>query len=192
MSQRHRRSSVQLVSSQTAFAGRLIRVRIDRVELPSGRVAAREVVEHPGAVGVLPLDAEGRVWLVRQYRHPAGKTLLELPAGLREPGESSTECARRELAEEIGLHAGRLRRLLGYYPSAGFCTEFIDLFLATDLSPARTREAAEEEIVEVVRLHLAEALSLTRQGEIRDAKTIIALLLLGSTVGWGLDLLSPG
>jgi nudix-type nucleoside diphosphatase (YffH/AdpP family) len=152
----------------------VVNLRIDTVELMDGRSATREVVEHGDVVAVVPLLEDQDVLLVRQYRLPAGQTLLEVPAGGVDTGESSEEAAQRELGEECGQRAERLDRLGGFYASPGFCSEFIHVFLATRLSPVPAHPDPDEEIA-VVRLPLAEAVRLTRQGEIRDAKSIIAL-----------------
>jgi nudix-type nucleoside diphosphatase (YffH/AdpP family) len=152
----------------------VVNLRIDTVELTDGRTATREVVEHGDVVAVVPLLESQDVLLVRQYRLPAGQTLLEVPAGGVDAGESSEEAAQRELGEECGQRAENLERLGGFYASPGFCSEFIHVFLATRLSPVPAHPDPDEEIA-VVRLALAEAVRLTRQGEIRDAKSIIAL-----------------
>jgi nudix-type nucleoside diphosphatase (YffH/AdpP family) len=152
----------------------VVNLRIDTVELADGRIATREVVEHGDVVAVVPLLESQDVLVVRQYRLPAGQTLLEVPAGGVDAGESGEEAAQRELGEECGQRAERLERLGGFYASPGFCSEFIHVFLATGLSPVPAHPDPDEEIA-VVRLPLAEAVRLTRQGEIRDAKSIIAL-----------------
>lgn len=149
-------------------------LRVDTVELAGGRKATREVVEHGEVVAVVPLLEGKDVLLVRQYRLPAARTLLEVPAGGVDAGESSEEAAQRELGEECGQQADRLERLGGFYLSPGFCSEFMHLFLATELRPVPARPEPDEEIA-VVRLSLAEALRLIRRGEIQDGKSIIGL-----------------
>jgi len=151
-----------------------VNLRLDTVELAGGWKTTREVVEHGEVVAVVPLLEADDVLLVRQYRLPAAQTLLEVPAGGVDAGESSEEAAQRELGEECGQRAGRLERLGGFYLSPGFCTEFVHVFLATQLRPVRARPEPDEEIA-VLRLPLAEALRLVRQGEIRDGKSIIGL-----------------
>jgi ADP-ribose pyrophosphatase len=171
---------VVTLASERRFQGRVVSVRVDRIRLPGGGVAVREVAEHRDAVAVVALDDGGRVTLVRQYRHPASRVLLELPAGLREAGEDAEACARRELLEETGLEADRLERLGGCYPSAGFSTEFIELFLATGVggaSGAPKTGDGDEAIVELVRLPVAQAVEMATSGPIVDAKTILGLLL---------------
>lgn len=151
-------------------------LRIDEVTLPSGREDAREIVEHRGAVAVVPLTDQGEVLLVRQYRGPAKGNLLEIPAGTLEPGEDPDAALRRELAEEIGMRAAHTERLLTFYPSPGFLTEVVHLYLATGLSPHKLE--AEEEDLTIIRLPLHEARAMAERGEIRDAKSIIGLLLV--------------
>lgn len=169
---------------RTVFDGGLLRVRVERARLPDGTISEREVVRHPGAAGVLPIvESDGGrpddgpcVLLLRQYRHAAGETLWEIPAGTLEPGESAEECAVRELAEEAGLEADDLRLLGRPFTSPGFTDEVVHLFLA----PV-TREVGAspepEEVLEPVILPLRRALEMAAAGEIRDAKTLCALFL---------------
>jgi ADP-ribose pyrophosphatase len=152
-----------------------VNLRLDTVELPGGRKTTREVVEHGDVVAVVPLLAGKDVLLVRQYRLPAARILLEVPAGGVDAGESAEEAAQRELGEECGQQANRLERLGGFYASPGFCSEFMHVFLATDLRPVGAHPDPDEEIA-VVRLALAEALRLVHRGEIQDSKSIIALM----------------
>ncbi len=164
-------------SSRYPYRGRIINVRLDEVELTNGP-AVREVVEHPGAVAVLALDGKENVILVRQYRHPVGGELLEVPAGKLEPGEEPLHCARRELAEETGLSGTSWRSLARCYASPGFCTEVLYFFAVRDLVPAPGIPDEDEEL-QVVRIPLPEARRMALAGEIADAKTLIALLLAG-------------
>ncbi|MBI2912856.1 MAG: NUDIX hydrolase [Chloroflexi bacterium] len=143
--------------------------------MSGGRRALREVVEHAEVVAIVPLESDGRVLLVRQYRLPAGQVLLEVPAGGVDPGESVEDAAQRELQEETGHRAGRWQRLGGFFVSPGYCTEFIHVFLARELSASAAEADADEEIV-VERLPFEEALRRVESGEIRDAKSIIGLL----------------
>ncbi len=168
--------SESLVSSTTVFEGRVIQVRVDTVTMPSGRETTREVIVHPGAVAIVPLHANGEVSLVRQWRQPAGKTLLEIPAGTLEPDEEPAECAGRELMEEIGYRPGRLLHLFSSYLAPGYSSERLHTFLATDLTPARA-DADLDEAIEAVRLPLSEAAARVLAGEIEDAKTACGLLL---------------
>lgn len=170
----------RLVRSRRIYDGRVISLRVDEVVLPSGRTVTREIVEHRGAVAVVPLTPEGDVLLVRQYRAATGGTLLEIPAGTLEVGEDAPQALERELAEEIGMRAGQVQHLATFYPSPGFLTEVVHVYLATDLTPYRLE--AEEEDLEVVRLPLAEAQAMIDRGDIRDAKSIIGLLLAGDVI----------
>lgn len=163
--------------SRRIYEGRVISLRTDEIELPSGRREVREIVEHRGAVAMVPLIG-GDVVLVRQFRPAVGRALLEIPAGSREPGESVESCLQRELAEEIGMRAGRSEHLMTFYPSPGFLTEAVHLYAAFDLTPYRLH--AEEEDLTVVRVPVAQAVTLVGQGEIVDAKSIIGLLLLAA------------
>src|SRR5205823_14665655 len=142
-----------------------------------GQRAGRWVGEHDGA-GALVRLSNGDVLPVRQFRAAVGRALLEIPAGSLEPGESVESCLQRELAEEIGMRAGRTEHLITFYPSPGFLTEAVHVYAARDLVPHRLH--AEEEDLTVVRVPLAKAIALVGQGEIVDAKSIIGLLLLGA------------
>jgi ADP-ribose pyrophosphatase len=165
----------RLLRSRRVFEGTVIAVRVDELEGRDGP-AAREIVEHRGAVAAVPVLPDGRVLLVRQYRHAVGGTLLEIPAGTLEPGEAPEPALQRELAEEIGMRAGVLRHLVTFYPSPGFLTERVHVYLAQDLAPHRL--PAEEDDLEVVAVPLAEAQAMVARGEIRDAKSVIGLLWL--------------
>lgn len=169
------------LGSCRVFEGKIINLRVDEVELPNGKRATREVVEHPGAVAVAALTEKGEIVLVRQFRKPAEEVLLEIPAGKLDPGEKPLDCVRRELMEETGITAECIKPLLSYYTTPGFSNEVIHLFLATGL---RRGEAApdKDEFLEVTYLPLSEALRLVREGKIRDAKTIIGILLAADRV----------
>ncbi len=164
-----------LLKSEKVFEGRLIGVRKDEVRLPNGRMSVREVVEHPGAVAIVPLLEDDRVVLVRQFRYAVGKALMEIPAGTRHPNEPPEECAQRELREETGYIAQQLTHLTDFYVAPGYSTELIHLFVATGLQPAKG-EQDEDELVEVVTLPLSEAVAAIERGEVQDAKTIVGLL----------------
>ena len=164
----------ELLSSDRAYDG-WVDVRVDTLRYPSGREGTIEVVEHPGGVTLLAVDADDRVYFVRQYRHPAGRELLELPAGTLDPEEAPETCAERELQEEAGYRPRRLQRLGGFFLAPGYCTEYQHVFLATDLEPSVLE--GDEDAIHPVALPLEEALRLIRTGQIEDAKTIAALLL---------------
>lgn len=165
----------RIVGSRRVFEGRVISVRLDEVEMPSGRRVVYEIVEHRGAVVMVPVTADGRVLLVRQFRQAVGRELLELPAGTIEEGESPDACARRELAEEVGQAAGRWERLLSFFPSPGVLTEEMHVFLARDLRPVTA--VREEEDLRVDAMPLEEVRRRIDSGEIRDAKSIIGILM---------------
>lgn len=160
---------------RTVFAGRVLDVGEEVHTLPNGRVSTFEIIRHPGGAAVLPVCADGRVLLIRQYRPALGVMLWEVPAGRLEPGESAEECVHRELAEEAGLAAGRLVPLGGLWSSAGFCDEYIALFAAFELT-AVPAAPEPDEIIEPVWMPLDEALALLRRGQLCDAKTQLALL----------------
>lgn len=171
----------RVVHSHRAYDGRVISVRLDEIAYPSGRRTVFEVVEHRGAVAMVPLTDDGRVLLVRQFRPAVNAALLELPAGTREVGESPEACARRELAEEVGRAAARWERLIAFYPSPGVLTEELHVFLARALSPVAAER--EEEDLRVEAVPLREARARIGTGEIRDAKSIIGLLVAWERVG---------
>jgi ADP-ribose pyrophosphatase len=163
------------IASERVFDGKLVAVRVDRVRMPSGREATREVVEHPGAVAVLPVLDDGRLVLVRQYRYAIDRTLLEVPAGTREPGESAEACAVRELREEVGLEANRVEELTRFFVSPGWCNEELIVYRAIGLRDVGASPAPDEDL-EIVRIDPADAPELMRRGEIGDAKTMTAIL----------------
>jgi ADP-ribose pyrophosphatase len=171
-----------VIESRVAYEGRLVRVREDRVRLSGGREAGREVVEHDEVSAIVPVDADGNVLLVRQYRLPAEQALLEVPAGGLDEGETPEAAAQRELQEETGYRAGTLERLGGFYVSPGYCTEFIHVFLARGLSESAAAADADEDI-RLQRVPLDRALEMARSGEIRDGKSIIGLLLAEERLG---------
>jgi ADP-ribose pyrophosphatase len=163
------------LSSRYVYNGHNIRLRVDDVLLPSGKKTVREVVEHNGAVVIVAVDEEKNVLLVRQFRHAAGKELLEIPAGGIDSGETPEETARREMQEETGYAPGHLESLGGFYSAPGYASEYLHLFLATELMPARLIAEDTEEI-NLVKMPLDEAVKLIRKGDIQDAKSIAGLL----------------
>ncbi|HUZ02507.1 MAG TPA: NUDIX hydrolase [Thermomicrobiaceae bacterium] len=181
----------EMVDSRREFDGKLIRVRVDTVRLPDGSERRREVAEHPGAVAILPVLPGGELVLVRQYRYAVGRTLLEVPAGTREPDESTEACAHRELAEETGFRASNLRELVRFYVSPGWATEELVAYVASDLEPGEARPEDDERL-EVVAVRPEEVSDLIARGEIGDAKTIVALLAhLGLRLDTGGSRLTP-
>jgi ADP-ribose pyrophosphatase len=174
-------SQPKRLDSRRVFQGRVFAVRVDDMENPSGRRWSLDVVEHPGAVAILALLPERQVILVRQLRPAVGHALLEIPAGTLEPKEGPEACARRELAEEAGYAAETWERLATFYPAPGISTETMHLFLAEDLRPAPA--AREEEDLTVHTVPLAMARRLVAAGEIRDAKSIVGILLAAERFG---------
>lgn len=171
----------KLLYSERLYEGRILNLRRDRVRLPNGREATREVVEHPGAVAIVALDDGRNVYLVRQYRHPIGRETLEIPAGKLDAGEEPLACARRELAEEVGLAAANWRLVLTFYTTPGFSDEIMYLFLATGLHPYK-EESDADEFIEVMRLPLEEAVDQIFKGAIQDAKSMAGLLAVARTL----------
>lgn len=176
----------RLVSSEILHRGRILEFRVDTVERLDGRRLRRDVAGHPGAVAIVALDAECRVLLVRQWRHPAGRTLLEIPAGTldRDPATGKTEdpaaAARRELEEETGSRADRWELLADFWTTPGFTSERMYLYLATGLVLAGdgALNPDEDEALQLVRLPWREAVAAAEQGQIHDAKTLVGLLWL--------------
>lgn len=163
-----------LVDRQDIHRGRIVRLHEDRVRLPSGRETGREVVDHPGAVAVLPVTNDGNAVLVWQYRYPTQRPLLEIPAGKLDPGENPETCARRELAEETGYRANHLKGLGALFPSPGFSGEILHVFVAWDLT-AGPSHPDEDELLLTVLVSPAEAVALVAQQRIADLKTFAAL-----------------
>lgn len=172
----------QVQSSRVAYEGVLSTVRVDAVTMPDGDTAQREVVEHDNAVGVVALDPDGKVVLLRHYRHPFADRMIEIPAGkLDVEGEAPADAARRELREEVGLDAPELVELICFANSAGWSDEVTTVYLATDVRPGKPSDdfvpTHEESDLQVLRIDLDEAVAMIERGEIRDAKTVIGLLL---------------
>ena len=164
------------IGTKRIYEGNIINVRVDTVRMPSGRDATREIVEHSHAVCIVPIDNDGNVVLVRQYRKPAEDALLEVPAGGVEDGEISEEAVLRELQEEIGYTADHLEHLSSFWVAPGWATEYMHAYLATGLRESKL-DGDEDENIEVVRLRFDEAVSMLKSGEINAGKTIAALLL---------------
>lgn len=164
------------ISAETVFKGRVFDVQQEQVRMPDGREMRVDVVVHGGAVTLVPVDEQGQVWLIRQYRHPAGKSLLELPAGVVEKGEDPEASAQREVREEIGMGARKLEKVGEFFLAPGYSTEFMRVYLATGLFP-EALDPDEDEQITVEKVPLDEALRMAEQGEIQDAKTIAALFL---------------
>ncbi len=158
------------------YRGRMFSLRQERVRYPDGREASFDIVTHGGAVTILPLDADGNIWFVRQYRQGVRGLLLELPAGTLEPGEDPQVCAGRETQEEIGMAAGTLQLLGTCFLAPGYSTEFMYFFLATDLQPDPLPQDENEYLV-IEKFPVQQALAMVTAGEIQDAKTLAGIML---------------
>jgi ADP-ribose pyrophosphatase len=166
----------KLISSQTRFSGRAFAVRVDRIRLEDGRETTLEIVEHIGSVAIVPVADDGGIWFVRQYRHAAGRELLELPAGTLNPGEAPEACAGRELREETGMRADRLTALGGFFLAPGYATEYMHVFLAEELRADPLPADADEELFPE-KLTLPKVRELLEAGAIEDGKTVAALAI---------------
>ena len=164
------------IATQQIYQGRAVNIRVDTVEKARGKQTTREVVEHSDCVAVVALDEQGSILLVRQFRHPVGKFLLEVPAGGIDPGEEPIDSVRRELQEEIGYLPRKIDKLGGFYATPGYGTEYLHCFVATELVPARL-VAEDTDDIELVRTSPHEIPRLIVSGEICDAKSIAALLM---------------
>jgi ADP-ribose pyrophosphatase len=164
------------IDSKQIYEGRRIGLRVDTVVLPSGRETTREIADYPECVAVVAVDGD-IVVLVRQYRHPVGRELLEIPAGGIDPGEKPLQSAMRELEEETGYRAGKWELIGGAYTAPGYSTEFMHLFLATELEPGSSH-VEEDEIIEVMPVPINRVRSMIESGEVCDGKSVIGLLTL--------------
>jgi ADP-ribose pyrophosphatase len=171
----------RVLNSRKVFDGSVFDVTVDTIQ-EGELIYQRDVVRHPGSAVIVPVFADGTVALVKQYRHPAVRYLLEIPAGTLDEGEKPEVGAARELEEELGVVAGKMEKLSVFFVSPGFCEEKMWVYLATELTETSQR-LDEDEVIEVVRLTLTEALEMISDGEIEDAKTIIGLMLAAPRIG---------
>jgi ADP-ribose pyrophosphatase len=178
--------SEETISTRRVYQGKVVSLRVDRVRLPNGRVTDREIVEHGGAVGVVALDNDGNVLLVRQFRSALGMHLLEIPAGTLGADEDVRACAFRELHEETGYLAQEMQPLYAFYSSPGFSNERIWLFLASGLSRG-SQDVESDELIEVVKVSLGRALEMVAAGDICDGKSILGLVAASARVGGSWD-----
>lgn len=166
----------ELLKSEILMKGRAFAIRRDHLKTPDGRETKFDIIEHGGSVVIIPVDENGNVLLVRQYRHATGGDLLELPAGTLDGDEDPKVCAAREIREETGMAAGKLTRLGDFYLAPGYSTEFMVVFLATELSH-NPLEADADEFLSVESVPIAEAIQMAERGDMPDAKSLAALFL---------------
>ena len=162
------------MKSNTVYQGNIVSLHVDEVRLPSGKTGTREVVEHPGSVGIIAIDKDGKAILIRQFRYAVREVLWEIPAGKLNPGEDPKDCAKRELEEETAFSAGRLERIASFYTSPGFSSEMLHLFLGTNIIPG-TGQPDDDENIKTYRLSRDAIDTMMENGEIRDAKTLLGL-----------------
>lgn len=175
---------LHLLRREVIYTGKIFDLIVDRIQYPSGNTGIREIAHHPGGAVIVPLLDDGRVILVRQLRYPLGKHIVELPAGKLTPGEDPQGAAARELEEETGWIAGTMEHLATIYTTPGFCDEELHLYLAEHMhpSPHGPRREEGESTMTLQTILLRDALALVECGEVRDAKTIIGLMLAAKRV----------
>jgi 8-oxo-dGTP pyrophosphatase MutT (NUDIX family) len=176
----------ELIRSETLIHGRAFKIKRDYLKTPDGRETNLEIVEHGGSVVIIPIDQDGNLLFVRQYRPAAGKDLLELPAGTRNGEEPHEQCAAREIREETGMEAGMLQKIGEFYLVPGYSTEFMAVFLATELKE-NPLDADEDEFLSVEKIPLRPAIDMAERGEIQDAKSLAALFVARSYLERYLD-----
>ncbi|GFI61704.1 methanol dehydrogenase activator [Clostridiales bacterium] len=165
----------EVVKGEKVYNGKILKVFRDEVTMPNGKTASRETIEKNNASAIVPVDNDGNIIFVRQYRHAAKDTVLEIPAGTFEPGEDPYECAMRELEEEIGYKAEGLTYVNWTYASVGVCTEKIYLYIAEKLTKGK-QNLDEDEFIEIERYSIDEAIEMTFNGSINDSKTVMGIL----------------
>ena len=169
----------EFLHSETLLKGRAFAIRRDTLKAPDGRETKFDIIEHGGSVIIVPIDQDGNLLFVRQYRHAAGMDLLELPAGTLEEGEDPAICAAREIREETGFAADKIEKIGDFYLAPGYSTEFMHVYLAQDLRHDPL-EADADEFLSVEKIPFAEAVQMAERGEMPDAKSLAALLLVRS------------
>lgn len=166
----------ELLKSEVLMQGRAFRIRRDTLKTPDGRETKFEIIEHGGSVILIPIEENGDILFVRQYRHAAGMDLLELPAGTRDGDEPFEQCAGREIREETGMEAGSLQKVGEFFLAPGYSSEFMVVYLATGLKP-NPLESDDDEFLTVEKIPVKKAIKLAERGEIPDAKSLAALLM---------------
>jgi ADP-ribose pyrophosphatase len=167
----------ELLKTETLLQGRAFKIRRDTLKTPDGRETKFDIVEHGGSVVIVPVDADGNILFVRQYRHAAGMDMLELPAGTRDGDEPFEDCAAREIREETGMEAGKLIHVGSFYLAPGYSTEYMGVFFATDLKH-NPLEADDDEFLSVEKLPVKDAFAMAERGDMPDAKSLAALLMV--------------
>ncbi|WZL74914.1 NUDIX hydrolase [Clostridiaceae bacterium 35-E11] len=163
------------LKSQKIYEGKMIDLRVDTVKLPGEKHATREIVEHPGAVAIVPITEEGKIIMIKQFRKPVDEALLEVPAGKLDENEDPSVCAARELKEETGYEAENIKFLFKFYTSPGFSNEIMYLYVATQLTPGEAMPD-EDEYIDMESYPLEKLLDMIHNGEIKDSKTIIGIM----------------
>lgn len=166
----------EIIQSDTVFRGKVFNVRVDQIRLPDGRIGRIDLIEHRGAVTIIPVDQVGQIWFIRQHRHPASEDLLELPAGVMDEREEPAQSAQRELREEIGMAAKNLVPLGEFFLAPGYSTEYMYVYLAQELEPAPLPQDEDEQI-EIVKISIKDLPDLVNRRQIRDAKSLASLFL---------------
>jgi ADP-ribose pyrophosphatase len=174
-----------LLKREKKYHGKIIDLTVDHLQYPSGNTTYREIVEHPGGAVILCLFENSEILLIKQYRHPFGHDVVELPAGKLDAGEDPLACAQRELQEETGYAARRWEKMTALYATPGFCNEVLHLFLAQELFPHEKGQALEEgeASIEIIRVPISEAISMIERQQIVDGKTIAGILLAARKTG---------
>lgn len=166
----------KMVNTRKVFEGKIFDIKVDDITLPDGRAAEREILLHPGGVVILPITNDGKIILVKQYRYAVGKTLLEIPAGKLEKGEDPTEAAVRELEEETGCRAVKIRKFGNLVPVAGYSSEIMHGYICEDMEDTMEQKLDEDEFIEIVKLPIEEVKEKILSGEIQDGKTVAFVL----------------
>ncbi len=164
------------VTSKEIFKGKILKLYFDQVRLPNNKIATREKIEHPGAVAIVPINKENEVILVRQYRYPVDKVLIEIPAGKLDGSEPPIECAKRELKEEVGVEGGNFIHLAQIFTSPGFSSEKMEIYLVQDFEE-KENNLDDDEFLNIIKIKLKDCLDMIKKGEINDAKSIIGIMM---------------